>query len=160
MGRVLLEDTRQQKGKHRRKHAWWERLGIRLLRTKLPFGDYCLPPLVAVDTKASIQELAYDIDCDHARFRRELTGARDAGTQLVVLVENDDGVGSVEELAGWSESPEDFAKRRSAQRRLKGERLAKACVTMEERYGPRFEFCTPDESAERVWEILEDGGRR
>ena len=86
MDGVLIEDTRQQKDKHDEKHEWWGAHGVRLIRSKLAFGDYSLPPVMAVDTKASIQELAYDIDCDHRRFHDEITGARDAGVALVVLV--------------------------------------------------------------------------
>ena len=160
MGAVLFEDSRQQRDKHEAKHAWWGEAGIELIRTKLAFGDYCLPPMVSVDTKASIAELAMDIDQEHDRFRRELTGARDAGVQLVVLVENADGVASLEDLARWDESPSDFAKRRFAQRRLHGARLAKACMTMQERYGVRFEFCAPDEAAARIVELLAEGGAR
>ena len=154
MARVLIEDTRQQKDKHEHKHEWWAREGFTLVRSKLAFGDYCLPPEVAVDTKASIGELAYDIDQEHARFRRELVGARDAGCKLYVLVENVDGIRSLSDLAGWIESQEDFAQRVKAKRRLVGERLAKACATMEERYGVTFLFCAPEDAARIVSELL------
>lgn len=157
MGACLFEDTRQQQGKHALKHGWWEEHGFAVVRTKLPFGDYCLPPAVSVDTKNSIAELAFDIDHDHARFRRELAGARDAGVKLVVLVENEDGVASLEDLARWVEPPEQYARRARAQRRLKGDRLAKACATMAERYGAEFMFCAPEESAEAVARILGGG---
>lgn len=155
MARVLIEDTRQQKSKHELKHASFEAMGIRLIRSKLAFGDYAKPPEVAVDTKADLYELAYDIDCDHARFRRECAGARDAGVKLVVLTENDEGVSNLVTLSSWAEPPEHFALRRNAQRRIRGDRLAKACATMEQRYGVRFLFCTPEASAEAVAAILE-----
>lgn len=156
----LIEDSRQQAGRHGRKHARWAELGVGLIRCKLAYGDYCLPPAVSVDTKASIAELAYDIDHDHERFRRELVGARDAGVRLVVLVENADGVRSLGDLARWVESPEDYGRRKHAKRRLSGDRLAKACATMAERYGVAFEFCGPDEAAGRILEILGAGGAR
>lgn len=156
----LIEDSRQQRGQHERKHDWWGDHGVGIIRCKLAYGDYCLPPAVSVDTKASISELAYDIDHDHARFRREITGARDAGVQLVVLVENGDGVRDLDGLASWSESAEDYARRKYAKRRLHGDRLAKACATMAERYGVRFEFCAPDEAAERIVAMLQEGGAR
>ncbi len=158
MGAVLLEDTRQQRDKHEKKHEWWAAHGFTLVRTKLAFGDYCPPPHVSVDTKANIAELAYDIDPDHARFRRELVGARDAGTKLFVLVENDEGVSSLADLAAWKETPEQFAQRVHAVRRLHGDRLAKACATMEERYGATFLFCAPEESAEIVTRLVLGGG--
>lgn len=151
---VLFEDTRQQKGRHGVKHEAWDATGVTLIRTKLAFGDYCLPPVVSVDTKASLTELAYDIDHDHERFKRELIGAREAGVRLVVLVENTEGVRDLESLAAWTESPQAFACRKFAKRRLCGVRLAKACVTMAERYGVRFEFCAPDQAAARIVEIL------
>lgn len=154
MARVLIEDTRQQKDKHEHKREWWSRNGFALVRSKIAFGDYCLPPEAAVDTKASIAELAYDIDQEHDRFRRELIGARDAGCKLYVLVENDDGVACLADLAGWVESQEDFALRVQAKRRLKGDRLAKACATMEERYGATFLFCAPEDAARTVCELL------
>ena len=156
MGGVILEDTRQQAGKHDVKHEWWAERGFTLVRSKLAFGDYCRPPEVAVDTKASIQELALDIDQEHARFRRELVGARDAGTRLYVLVENDAGVVDLEGLAGWVEPDVDFRKRRFAQRRIEGVRLAKACATMQARYGVTFRFCAPEDAARMVSEILEE----
>lgn len=156
----LIEDSRQQKGRHEHKHNWWGSHDVSLIRCKIAYGDYCLPPVVSVDTKASISELAFDIDHDHVRFKREIVGARDAGVQLVVLVENTDGVRDLEDLSEWSESPEDYARRKFAKRRLRGSRLAKACATMAERYGVRFEFCAPEEAAERIVEILAEGGAR
>ena len=155
MGGVYLEDTRQQAGKHEVKHEWWADRGITLVRSKLAFGDYCRPPEVAVDTKASFAELAMDIDREHARFRRELIGARDAGVRLYVLVENDAGVTDLSSLALWTEPDADFRLRKYAQRRIEGKRLAKACRTMSDRYGVMFLFCAPEDAARIVTEILE-----
>lgn len=152
---MYLEDTRQQAGKHEVKHEWWADRGITLVRSKLAFGDYCKPPEVAVDTKASIAELAMDIDREHARFRRELIGARDAGVRLYVLVENDAGVTDLSSLALWTEPDVDFRLRKYAQRRIEGKRLAKACRTMSDRYGVTFLFCSPEDAARIVTEILE-----
>ena len=154
MKRVLFEDTRQQKDKHEHKHEWWGQHGLALVRTKLAFGDYCAPPPVSVDTKASLYELAYDIDHDHERFRRELVGARDAGVRLVVLTENDEGVIDLATLAAWDESQEHYALRKSAKRRIRGKRLAKACATMAERYGCEFMFCAPKDAARIVAELV------
>lgn len=155
MGAVFLEDTRQQAGKHEAKHGWWRDHGVALVRSKLAFGDYCLPPAVAVDTKASLFELAANIDAEHERFRRELVGARDAGVRLVILVENEDGVTDLDTLSRWRESDTEYRRRKFAQRRIEGVRLAKACATMERRYGVTFLFCAPEDAARVVTEILE-----
>lgn len=160
MGLTLIEDTRQQLhggDKHAAKHEAWAAEGVALVRSKLAFGDYALPPAVAVDTKRDVQELAQCIDGGHARFRRELVAARDAGCLLVVLTENVHGIRCLADLAGWTEPAEEFRRRRNAQRRIEGARLAKACATMQARYGARFEFCAPEEAARRVVEILTGG---
>lgn len=155
MGATIIEDTRQQAGRHNAKHAAFEAAGITLLRSKLPFGDYAYPPRVAVDTKQSIAELYQNVTLEHARFARECEGARDAGTQLVILVENTHGVASLADLAEWTEPEREFAIRKGAKRPIDGARLARACRTMFERYGVRFGFCRPDESAARILEILD-----
>lgn len=160
MALTIIEDTRQQAGKHEAKREWWEREGVAVVRSKLAFGDYALPPAASVDTKMSIAELAMDIDQQHERFRAECAGARDAGCALVILVENDDGVRDLASLAAWRESDRQFALRKRAVRRIDGSRLAKACMTMHRKYGVRFEFCAPGEAARRVIEILTEEGRR
>ena len=160
--RALLCDTRQKPGKHDAKEGAWESMGVPTVRSKLPFGDYAMCPGAAVDTKRDIYELASDIDQQHDRFRRELAGARDAGCALTVLVENEDGVASLEDLASWEEPDGHYMMRRKKSgnpnaKRISGRRLAKACLTMEGRYGARFSFCAPGEAAGAVLEILEKG---
>ena len=161
-GLTIIEDTRQQAGKHDEKHEGWAAAGVAVIRSKLAHGDYALPPVVSVDTKKDVYELAMDIDQCHERFRDELKGARDAGTQLVVLVENADGVETLDDLRAWREDSKHLAmrKRKSGNpraRRIEGARLATACATMERRYGVRFEFCRPEEAAARVVQILTRG---
>lgn len=160
--RAIQEDTRQQAGKHKHMNEWLESRGILAIRSKLAFGDYAYVPPISVDTKKDIYELACDIDQQHERFRSECILARDCGSKLVVLVENKCGVTDLADLAQWREDKRHFHMRRAKSRnfnarQLEGERLAKACVKMSERYGVSFMFCTPDERPQRVIEIL-DGG--
>lgn len=157
MGPTIIEDTRQQlhgRDKHSEKHKAWAAMGVSLIRSKLAFGDYALPPAVSVDTKRSIQELAGNIQQDHERFKRELVAARDAGCDLVVLTENTHGIRSLADLEEWIEPEHEFRTRRNAKRRIIGAQLASACATMHERYGARFVFCAPGESAELIVRIL------
>lgn len=164
MGAHLIEDTRQQAGKHGAKHEWFEANGVGVTRSKLAVGDYASPPRVAVDTKMSVQELAADVWQQHERFKREVLLARAMGTRLVVLVENDHGLRSLDDLYRWREPDAEMARRsrggRARPRRIVGATLYKACETMRLRYGVEFEFCAPCDSARRVVEILgevEDG---
>lgn len=146
---VIVEDTRQKSGMHELKHQHFEEMGVELVRNMLPFGDYALPPSISVDTKADMAEIASNIGSDHQRFKRECIAARNAGCQLIILVENTDGIRSVDEVHRWI-NPDIIYRPRA----ITGERLEKAMKTMNARYGVRFEFCEPEESAEKIMELL------
>ena len=97
----IWEDSRQQKGKHEIKHRAFASHGDKLTRCALPYGDYCKAPTVSVDTKANMQEIAQNIggtNEEHARFRRELVKAKDNGCHLYILIENEEGIRSVDDL--------------------------------------------------------------
>ena len=146
---TLIEDTRQKSGMHELKHQHFEEMGVELVRNMLPFGDYALPPTISVDTKADMAEIASNIGSDHQRFKRECMAAKQAGCQLIILIENDDGIKSVDEVHTWI-NPDVIYRPRA----ITGERLEKAMKTMNERYGVRFEFCEPGEAAEKIVELL------
>lgn len=158
--RGLIIDSRQKPGHHNAKHRHFEESGETTVVCALPVGDYQRAAACAVDTKKDIIELASDIKQQHARFRRECERAQALGTQLVILVENEDGVRSLHDLAAWTEPDKSWERRmkRGAKMRYDGEQLAKACRTMHERYGVLFGFCSPDESGARVLELLERFG--
>ena len=151
----LIEDSRQQKGKHETKHKEFADMGVNLLTNVLPYGDYAYPPRVSVDTKRNMSEIAQNIGgaaSEHQRFKNECIKARDCGAQLIILVENTDGITTVDEVHTWINP--DLVYRPKA---ITGARLEKAMKTMSERYGVRFEFCTPEQSAKRIMELLENG---
>lgn len=168
---ILLEDTRQQAEKHDIKHKWFEEHGVEIRRTKVYCGDYTLPTdqSICIDTKQSIQELVSDLQTDHARFREELLRAQEAGIKLYILVENDfqwisqkknifnTPVTCLKDLYRWK-NPRAFIFKGGKQAYpncAKGSWLAKVCTTCEEKYGCKFVFCKPDESAEIIVKILE-----
>lgn len=169
--RTLMIDTRQQVGKHTIKDKYFESVGVPIVRSKLPVGDYgCMQNMsVVVDTKKDIQELVSDI-CgkQHERFRRELELAQDNGIKLYVIVENrgkyidkkqtvyTPTIKSLDELNKW-ENPRLFISRNGKQlfpTATRGITLQKACHTMQEKYGVTFLFCTPEESGKKILDIL------
>lgn len=157
--RVIEVDTRQKHDKHRLKDVHFQTLGYTTLRTKLPFGDYrFVGGLWAVDTKASIAELACNLYQQHDRFHRECEGAQVAGYHLVILVDNPYGLETLDDLACWKETYGEM-KRRKGRRQLDGSAMAKVCRTMAKRYGVMFGFCAPYDAGRRVIEILEGGER-
>ena len=148
---IILEDTRQQAYKHNIKHMWFAHNGIEIIRTKLLVGDYMLfGGNVAIDTKANVEEIAANIGgAEHVRFREECKLAQRVGAKLIILVENNNGFTNIEDVVKWiNPNPNKTA------RSIDGNRLVRAMQTMSERYGVRFEFCTPDESGSRIVELL------
>lgn len=146
---VIIEDTRQKSGMHELKHSHFDEMGVQIVRNMLPFGDYAKPPSISVDTKANMDEIAHNIGSDHQRFKRECIAARDAGCQLIILVENTEGISSVNDVHRWI-NPDLIYRPRA----ITGQRLQKAMITMSERYGVRFEFCAPEEAAQKIIKLL------
>lgn len=170
---IILVDSRQQEGKHDIKEQWFASHGVETRRTKLYVGDYTLPTdqSVCIDTKKDIQELVSDI-CgkQHERFRNECLRAQEAGIQLIVLVENIGGkvgrgeiynptITKLEDLHKWK-NPRLFilvGGKQKYPRATRGVTLQKACMSMELKYGVKFLFCTPMQSAAKIVELLSGG---
>lgn len=172
----IIEDTRQQAGKHAAKHEWWAIHGHEIARHKIDVGDYVADvprPSISVDTKASLSEVATNISRNHHRFRREMTRARDAGVHLVILVETDEAT-TLADVVNWvndecgrcmyyrTRACDPTAKgkcsnprhHKSSVKPIQGERLARAMLTMSERYGCEFMFCSPKASAAIITNLL------
>lgn len=147
----FIEDSRQKVEKHELKHNYWKDNGDVILRCKLPFGDYALPPNLAIDTKENMLEIAQNLVNDHRRFKDECILARDYGCQLIILVENTDGITCVEDVKSWVNP-----RRYYSPKAPDGVRLYKTMSTMSERYGVKFMFCQPEEAGEIITRILEE----
>ena len=137
-----------------------------------------------VDTKKDIQELIGNIcGAQHNRFRDECILAQNNGIELFVLVENEPSViipkwgdktpihnsevHNLQELFRWV-NPRLFldykqiygysnGKKTKVACATKGKVIAKACITMQEKYGVKFVFCNPKNAGQRVLELLRNG---
>lgn len=165
--KILQVDTRQKKKHHERKEAYFQSQGYRLVNAKCLVGDYQIPNRtnISVDTKASIGELYSNLIQDHERFRAECQLAQDCGIKLVILVENDQNIRSIEAVKHWK-NPRMFAyykKRKACLHRgleppkppASNVQLVKIMWSMTKKYGVEFQFCSPEEAGRRVLEILE-----
>ena len=188
----ILVDTGQQKKKHDLKHECMEKLGAEFQIVPLPVGDYVLVSgdvedvlnrkknrgidvkkmdllgsyKVSVDTKRDIQEAIGNI-CgpQHGRFRDEVILAQRNQIKLYILIENTDGVSTLDDLDTWENprkkmkkwvSVADGGRKRVpvSQNATKGVSLAKAMRTMQEKYGVTFLFCKPEEAGAKILELL------
>ena len=147
---VIIEDTRQKDGKHQLKHIGFDKLGVDLLRCKLPFGDYALPPAVSVDTKENIEEIAGNL-CgsrkERDRFIRECKAAAAAGCQLIVMVETQHE-GSLLDLGEI---------RIGNGMTVTGMQLHRAMTAVGGRYGVRFVLVRPEDAAGEIVKLLQEG---
>ena len=196
---TILEDQGQKEGQHRIKNNWFKQNGIDVMRVPLPVGDYILMNdkvqdvmnrksarnidlkkmdflgtyTISVDSKASIGEIEGNIiGKSHARFRDECILAQNNGIKLYILVENEDGVKSMNDLFRWVNPRRvKYLKMKEKQSYgyyqnvklpskppIDGQTLAKAMCTMESKYGVKFLFCKPSESASKIIELLSKKG--
>lgn len=162
---VLIEDTRQQAGKHRNIDAYCKRHGIELVRKKLDVGDYMVEgTAIAIDTKADMQEVYSNLIHDHDRFRRECMRAKENGIKLIVLVE-EAGITTLEDVKNWK-NPRVEQYEWAVAHGYKGakappissKRLYGIMRTMEENYGIQFQFCHKRSTGKRIMEILSNDG--
>lgn len=192
---LLIEDKGQKDGQHILKNRYFENNEIEVLRAPLPVGDYIIADdkvsdvihrkakrnmevkkmdflgtyTVAVDTKKDMQEIIGNI-CgkSHPRFRDECILAQNNGIKLYVLIENADGVKSVEDVFKWRNPRLERYNRikymHSCGKWLNtsipitpptsGKTLAKSMLTMQLKYGVEFVFCRQDEAGARVVDLL------
>ena len=239
---IILEDSRQQYGKHDLKHKWFRENGITVNRCTLVCGDYQIPGdgSVAIDSKSGLAEIIGDIqfkamtkatvadsvgqisqkfgikndnagdiyhlitDDDanrypesqitdycfnrnipdeamkkfldlyvkrHGFFHRGLIRAKQYGVKLYILVE-EDGIHSIRDVFRWvnprlmimvnssdvigtySNGRPKYRKVQKYPRAMRGQQLAKAMNTMEQRYGCTFVFCSPKDAGAKIVELL------
>ena len=162
---ILLEDSRQQIGKHKNIEAYCNRMGIQIVREKLSVGDYMFPeeirkehgyPLVSCDSKESILEICHNVmSDDHKRFKAECIRAMNEGIQLVILVEELPPYGR---LDMWEvptfKNTDRFHKYGDPMTLVHPATLRRALITMQERYGVKFRFCTRRQSPARIIKYL------
>lgn len=104
----------------------------------------------------------------HGFFHRGLKRAQNSGIRLIILVANKDGVSTLKQLFSWQNPRRERYNKIQYMHSIgrwknitlpksepmSGERLAKACMTMQNRYGCEFVFCSNEEQGEKVLELL------
>lgn len=145
---IIIEDTRNQLGKHEKLNIDLEALGAKVVRSKLYVGDYALlnNQSICVDTKKDWLEVVGNI-CgkQHARFRAECIRAKEAQILLIILVEEETPIEQ------WK-SPLNRLKQPLT--KITCNILGKAIQTMSEKYGVKFINCDKTQTAKMIFELL------
>lgn len=132
-------------------------------------NDWCFKNRIPERVVGEFQQLYLK---RHGFFHRGLKRAQNSGIKLYILVANEQGVFSIEDLFHWvnprlkilintsqiigfwkSGRPR-YKKAQKYPRAMTGEQLAKACITMQNKYGCEFVFCRPDEQGKIILKLL------
>lgn len=157
---VFVHDTRDKPGKHQNVDGYLTDKGHTIVRSKLYVGDITLlhDQSVCIDLKQNVMELIMDVYQQHERFRNELIRAQEAGITLYVLTEEELPGGR---LDNWV-SPvwQTFNQHHHVGQPMSKadpKRLRKALITMQERYGVRFRFCSKENTGAEIIRLLTEG---
>ena len=166
---TIIQDTREQASKHNHVLDGFKQFGIKVIRSKLPFGDYTRIDNMTtiIDTKKDLSEVYNNMIQQHERFTNECKAAFSAGVHLVILVEHP-GIHSVQDVALWKNPRTIIWERlRDAHKQGKklnqllaprppvsSERLSKAMQTQADRYHIEWRFCDKADTARTICEIL------
>ena len=147
---IIVEDTRNQVGKHDILNKQLQDMGHQVIRNKLYVGDYAklMDQTVCIDTKKDIQELYGNI-CgkQHERFRNECIRALEAKISLIILIEEQTPI------QRWKKPTKGKFKAHNGN---DGEILYKAMTTMHQKYGVQFRQCSKTQTAQVIIDLLKE----
>ena len=148
---TIIEDSREKPQAVLKINSYFEKIGARVIRSKMYVGDYQLMrnPYLVIDRKQNLNEVCNNVVQDHKRFTDELKRAAEVGISVVVLVEHGADIKTLEDVAKW-ENP----RLKESPLAVSGERLYKIMRAIEYSYNTRFEFCTKAQTGRRIVEIL------
>ena len=145
---VIQVDSREQKYDH--VTSYFDSQGIKWVKSKCVVGDYVNleNPMVVIDRKKDLQEVAGNVCQQHERFVRELELAKDLGYKMYILVE-DPKITSVEQVFGWYNW-----RRKKNPKAISGLVLGKIMLTMSQKYNVKWVFTTKYQCGQRIVELL------
>lgn len=116
-------------------------------------GDYVNleNPMVVIDRKKDLQEVAGNVCQQHDRFIRELELANELGYKMIVLVE-EPNITSLVDVCGWY----NWRKKKNP-RAVSGKTLYRIMKTISEKYGVEWKFTTKQKCGETIVKLLGGG---
>ena len=130
----------------------FDKQGIKYISSKLYAGDYIdmEHPLLIIDRKQNIREIASNVTSEHKRFKAELEKVKEIGAKMIILIEEDtiDGkpIESLEDIMLWEPKP--------GQGTVSGMRVYKILANWVRVYPLEVQFCNRRHTGKRIIEIL------
>lgn len=118
--------------------------GIQHVSTKLWVGDYMSPnnPLIFIDRKQNLLELAGNATKGHARFKRELVRMDEINGKMYIVVEEE--LSGLEDVQSWS----------NTHTKLEGITLYKILTSWKHKHNVEYVFCNKSETGRVISELL------
>lgn len=150
-----MEETMQRRGK------------------KLKKSDLVGDIKVTIDTKKNLLEVAQNIcTSSHNRFRDEVILAQKCGCKMIILVEDAD-IESVNDVFSWQNPRMERYNKINYMHKIgkwgdiptpkkppvNGKTLAKAMLTMQNKYNIIWQFSDRNKSAQKIVELLEENNK-
>ena len=130
----------------------FDKQGVKHISSKLYAGDYIdmEHPLLIIDRKQNIREIASNVTSEHKRFKAELEKVKEIGAKMIILIEEDtiDGkpIESLEDIMLWEPKP--------GQGTVSGMRVYKILANWIRDYPLEVQFCNKRHTGKRIIEIL------
>ena len=143
-------DSREKARAIKKIIAEFDKQNIRYFVSKMYVGDYCdfERPLVVIDRKQNIAEIAQNTTSGHDRFKRELTRLDEMGGKMYILIEQDkiDGkkIDSLEDIMLW----------RPKFGTVIGLQIYRILSAWEHKHNVKFVFCSKQNTGKKIIEIL------
>ncbi|MFV0518415.1 MAG: ERCC4 domain-containing protein [Aminipila sp.] len=128
----------------------FDRRGIKYFVSKLYIGDYVNleNPLVLIDRKQNIAELAQNATSGHDRFKRELQRLDGIGGKMYILIEQDtiDGkpIKALDDIILWAP--------RYGQ--ILGDRIYRVLKAWENKHNIEYVFCNKKNTGKEILRLL------
>lgn len=149
---IIQIDTREKDRAIKKIIAEFDRQGIKYISSKMFVGDYCdlSNPLVIIDRKQNVAELAQNATSQHDRFKRELLRLDKIGGKMYVLIEQDkiDGkkIQSLEDVMMWEPK---FGK-------IIGLQIYRILSAWQHKHNIEYVFCSKANTGKEIIRLLED----
>lgn len=149
---IIQIDTREKDRAIKKIIAEFDRQGIKYISSKMFVGDYCdlSNPLVIIDRKQNIAELAQNATSQHDRFKRELLRLDEIGGKMYILVEQEkiDGkkIQSLEDVMMWKPR---FGK-------IIGLQIYRILSAWQHKHNIEYVFCSKANTGKEIIRLLED----
>ena len=147
---VIFTDSREKSRAITKILKEFDECGITHYSTKLFVGDYMNPenPLLFIDRKQNIAEIAQNATSGHARLKRELGRLDAIGGKMYFLIEQDsiDGkpIECLEDIILWAPKYGDIV----------GERVYKVLTAWTYKHNVEFVFCCKKDTGKEIIRLL------